>query len=113
MARIKVTTTRVEEIVVDHHLVPCGDEIDVDIVRDLKITVHSQETRKRAVERVVEGDSIKRIQRGVAKEELAVRAGDIDCGIKTTGQLCCGAPTTAGKCVSTDIVASHSLITYM
>ncbi len=35
---------RIKEVVVHKHLVPCCDEVYVDVIGNLKVTVHAKET---------------------------------------------------------------------
>lgn len=46
MSGIKFASRRIQHIVVDEHLIPCGDKININVICDVKIAVHSQETRK-------------------------------------------------------------------
>lgn len=48
----------IEEIVVDEHLIPGGDKVDVDVIGDLKVSIHAKETGERTIDGIVEGDTI-------------------------------------------------------
>ena len=56
----------VDEIVLHKHLVPCADEIDRNVVGDLQVTVHSEETLERTVDGVMERNRIETIIRWVS-----------------------------------------------
>lgn len=53
---------RVQEIIIHKHLIPGGDEVDVDVESDLKVSVHSQETSERTVDGIMKGNSVEAIE---------------------------------------------------
>ena len=67
----------VQEIVVDEHLVPRRDEIGLQIIRGFEITVHAEETRQVAINRVMEGDGIERVLPLIPHEILALLSGQV------------------------------------
>ena len=44
----------IEELVVDEHLIPCGDKAGIDIVCHLQVAIHSEEASEGPVNGVVE-----------------------------------------------------------
>ena len=58
MPRINHARIRIEEVVVDEHLVPGGDKVHIDIVGNLQIAVHAEEATERAVGGIVKGHCI-------------------------------------------------------
>ena len=84
VSRIEVAGVGVDEIVVQHHLVPLTDEVLGYVVRDLQITVHAQVAGEGAICRVVEGNAVQAIDARVTKEVRRVcrlrlsRNGEVD-----------------------------------
>ena len=70
MSRIQLAGDGVQHIIVDEHLIPRRDEVGGHIESDLQVTVHSQEPRKRTIDRIMERDTIECIQRRIAQEVL-------------------------------------------
>jgi hypothetical protein len=58
MLWIDDTSVRVYEIIVDEHLVPRSDEIDVDVESDLQISIHAKETSQSTVSGIMESHAI-------------------------------------------------------
>ena len=84
----------VQEVVANKHLIPRGDEVDVNIVCDLEVTVHSKETRERTVDGIVESDTIKTVERRATEEELVVGRREVGCRKETTRRELCRSTTT-------------------
>lgn len=72
MLGVNGAVIRVDEVVVQEHLVPRGDKVDVDIICDLQVTIHSKESGESTVDRVVEGNSVKTVTGGVTQEVLVL-----------------------------------------
>lgn len=85
--RVHVATDGVQEVIVDEHLVPRGNEVDVDIVSVGQVAVHSKETGERAVGGVVEGDGVEAVVGLVPKEVLALVGGQVGGDVEATGKL--------------------------
>jgi len=66
VAGVDLAGVRVDEIVLHEHLVPRADEVDRDIVGDLQVAVHSEETLECAVDGVMEGDGVETVIRRVS-----------------------------------------------
>ena len=75
MPRVDFSGERVDEIVLDEKGVPGVDEVDRDIIPDLKITVQSEEPLEATVHGIVECDGIKTVERSLSKEILVVVGG--------------------------------------
>jgi hypothetical protein len=58
MLWIDYTSIGVYEIIINEHLIPRSDKIDVDIESDLQISIHAKETGQSAVSRIVKGHAI-------------------------------------------------------
>jgi len=97
--RIEFASGRIEEVILDDHLIPCGNKVDVDVVGNLEVSIHSQETSNSTVSGIMEGDGIQSINRGLAQEEFIMILGEVDCRQETRRKLCWGTSTTTGKCV--------------
>lgn len=87
VSRVYVATDGVQEVIVDEHLVPRGNEIDVDVVSVGQVAVHSEETGERAVGGVVEGDGVEAVVGLVPKEVLALVGGQVGGDVEATGKL--------------------------
>ena len=72
VSRVEMTCVWIYKVVVESHLIPGRYKINIDIVRNLEVTVETQKTRKRAIDRVVESNSIDRVIALVAQEVLIV-----------------------------------------
>src|ERR1700755_179034 len=70
MTRIYCAVFLVQEVVVDEHLVPCGDKVDVYIIGNLKVAIHSKKASQRTIDGVVECDAIESNMLRVTEEEL-------------------------------------------
>jgi len=55
---IDLTSIGVYEVIVDEHLVPRSNEIDVDVESDLQISIHAKETGQRTVSGIMKGHAI-------------------------------------------------------
>lgn len=58
MPGIYDTRTRINEIIVNEHLIPGRDKVDINIIRDLKVSIHAKKTRERAIDGVMESNTI-------------------------------------------------------
>jgi len=58
MPGIYDTRIRIEEIVVDEHLIPGSDKVDIDVIGDLKVSVHAKETGESTINGIMESDAI-------------------------------------------------------
>jgi hypothetical protein len=86
---------RIQKVVVNHHFIPCGNEIGVDIESDFEISVHAEEPCQGTVNRVMEGSAIKSRVWATAQEILIIVLGDICCLKETEWFLSRRATTTA------------------
>jgi len=73
VSNVERSRRRVEEVVVDDHLVVGGDEVDVDIVGNGQISVHAEESSESSVDRVVECDSVETVRSEISHEVLLIR----------------------------------------
>lgn len=48
----------IEEIIVDEHLIPGSDKVDIDVICDLKVSIHAKETGERTINGIMESDAI-------------------------------------------------------
>ena len=55
---IHYTSVGVYEIIVDEHLVPRSDKVDVDIKGDLQVSIHAKETGQSTVSGIMKGYAI-------------------------------------------------------
>ena len=65
--RVDFVAAWVEEVIVRKHLIPRGDEVDINIVGDLQVTIHAEETSESTVKRALRHDKFRRtksIRRG-------------------------------------------------
>lgn len=62
---------RIEEIIVNKHLIPRCNEVDVNIISDLQVTVHPKETREGAIYGIVESDAVQPIKGRISKKIVA------------------------------------------
>ena len=99
MARVDLASELIDEIVLHEHLVPCADEVHRDVIGDLQVTVHSEETLERAVDGVMEGDGIETVIGCVSQEELVVLGRHIR-GCEETGRLLRRSSTTTTAKIS-------------
>ena len=58
MLGINLTRIGINEIVINKHLIPPGNEVRRQIVRRFEITVHSKESSEVTIDRIVESDRI-------------------------------------------------------
>jgi len=77
--RIELASRRIEEVILNDHLIPGSDKVDVDVVGNLEVSIHSQETSNSTVSGIMEGDGIQSIDRGLAQEEFIVILSEVDC----------------------------------
>ena len=78
--RVINTSVWVDKVVCSEYHVPRVDKVDRNVVCDLQVTVHTEETRENTIDRIVERDAVQCIDWAVAKEELVVGCRDIhDC----------------------------------
>ena len=87
MSRVDLSSERVDEVVLDEERIPGVDEIDGEIVADLKVAIQSKEPLEATVHGVMEGDGIKTVVRSASKEILAVVCGDVLRLAETWGSL--------------------------
>ena len=97
MSRVDLSGGRVEEVVLDEERVPGVDEIDREIVANLKVTIQSEEPLEATVHGVMEGNGIETVMRSASKEILVVVCGDVDCFAKTWGSLIRSSTASAEK----------------
>jgi len=97
MSRVDLSSERIDEVVLNEERVPGVDEVDRDIVWDLKNTIQSKEPLESTVHRVVEGGGIETVVRSLSKEVLVIVCGDINCLTKTWGSLVRSSTTSAEK----------------
>lgn len=97
MAGIQQAGHLVDKVVVDKHLVPRSDEIDIDVVGDIEITIHSQETRKGTINGVMESHAVETVFTLFAQEVLIVGRRQVGGDQKTTRTLSGCATTTTAK----------------
>ena len=83
MSRVDLSSERIDEVVLDEERVPGIDEVDRDIVWDLKTTIQSKEPFEGMVHGVVERGGIETVVRSLSKEVLVVVCGDVHCLAKT------------------------------
>ncbi len=96
---INLACTWVNEIIIDEHLIPCSDKVEVNIIRRLQNTVHSQEAHHSTIEGVMEGDCVQRIEGSIMEKKFVLTCGQVCCGDETGGTLCwCLSSTTAETC---------------
>lgn len=96
MSRVDLVGGSAQEIVCDEHLVPCVDEVDVDIVGHLQVTVHAQETCERAIDGVMERIAIQAVYRLIAEEVLVLVRCEVGSSEETRRKLrWCATTTTA------------------
>ena len=84
---VDLSSERVDEIVINKHLIPRADEIHIDIVCDLQVTVHPEEALERAIDRIVEGDAVETVKGSVSEEVLIIAGSQVGGGKETSGQL--------------------------
>lgn len=72
MSRVDISSEGVDKVVLDEERVPGINEVDREIVPDLKITIQSKEPLEGTVNRVMEGDGIETVVRSISKEVLVV-----------------------------------------
>ena len=94
MTGIDLPCERIDEIVIDKHFVPRANKIDIDVVGDLQVPVHSEEALERAVDRIVERDSVETVEPCISQEVLVVTGCQIR-GSKVTGRELGGSSTSA------------------
>jgi hypothetical protein len=58
MLWIDYTSVGVYEIIVDKHLVPRSDEVNVDVESDLQISIHAKEASQSTVSGIMESHAI-------------------------------------------------------
>ena len=58
MPGIYDTRMSIEEIVVDEHLIPSSDKVDIDVIGNLKVSIHAKETGERTINGIMESDAI-------------------------------------------------------
>ena len=97
MPWIQCTIVCIEELVVDEHLIPCGDKVGIDIVCHLQVTIHPEEASERPVNGVVECKTVESILILGAQKVLVFRLCEIRCLQETGGKLCWGTATTSVK----------------
>jgi hypothetical protein len=85
MFRIEFIGIWVEHIIIDNHLIPSSDEVDIDIVSNLQIPVHAKETGQGTIRRIMKRDAIQAIDRSIAEKILILARGKIDRGEKSWG----------------------------
>jgi hypothetical protein len=66
--RIDLSGECVHEVVINKHLVPHADEVHVDIVCNLQVTVYAEEVLERAIDKIMEGDGVKTVIGGVSRK---------------------------------------------
>ena len=77
MPRVDLASERVDEIVLDKKGIPGVDEVDRDIVPDLKVTVQPEEPLEGTVDGVMEGNGIETVEWGLSKEILVVVGSEV------------------------------------
>ena len=102
VARIYFAGVRIQEIIGDKHFVPRVDEVDVDIICHLKVTVHAQETSDTAIDRVVESIRIETVDARIAQEILVLACGHVRCGDESRRKLVWSTATTTADEVSSE-----------
>lgn len=76
----------VQEVVVDEHLVPGTDEIGIEIVCVLEVSVHTQESRQCTIDGVMERNTVQAIMADITKEVLVHLGRDV-CRVQETRRL--------------------------
>ena len=82
---VDLSGERVDEIIINKHLIPCVDEIHINIICDLQVTVHPEEALERAIDRIVECGAVETIERPSFSEEVLIISGSQVGGSKETG----------------------------
>jgi len=88
---------RVDEVIVHKHLVPRTDKIYRDVVGDLEVSAHSEETLECTVDRIMERDAVETAVSRVSQKVLVIGGGDVGGIEETRGQLCGSSTTTTTK----------------
>ena len=105
MTGVHLMAARVEHVIVDEELVPCGHEVFRHIIRVLQITVHTEETGQTTVDRILECSAVKTLATLLAQEVLVLRLGDIGCDAKLWAFSRCtttAASLRVNQCAYTD-----------
>jgi hypothetical protein len=58
MAWIDHSSLLIEKVIIDEHLVPRHDKVDIDIIGDLQVAIHAQESGEGSIDGVVESHGI-------------------------------------------------------
>ena len=78
VSRVKFVGLRIQEFIGHNHFVPCSDKVDIDIVSHVQVSVHTQESTKRSVDRVVESCRIETCIPFITQEILALVLSHVD-----------------------------------
>lgn len=60
----------VQKIIVDKHLIPSGNKVDVDVIGDLQVAVHSQESGEGSINRIMKRHGIQGNVLFISEKEL-------------------------------------------
>lgn len=96
MPRIHYTIVCIEEIVVDKHLIPCSDKVDINIICHLQVASHSEEASEGVVNGVLECKTVETILILDCKTYQLTNC-EVCCQQESQGKLCWGTPTTHVK----------------
>jgi len=97
MSRVDLSSGRIDEVILDEERIPGVDEIDREIIPDLKVTIQSKEPLEATVHGVVESDGIETVVGSLSKEVLVVVCGNVHRLAKAWGSLVRSSTTSAEK----------------